>query len=423
MMKTFYDQLGINYSETILPCGLKIINLQKKGFIKKFVALGVKFGSIDYLYELSGKKIESIPGIAHFIEHKLFEMPDESDAFTKLSAIGADANAYTATDITSYFFTTIKDIKEPIEILLDFVFTPAFNKKSTEKEKGIIISEINMYEDYPDYVLENELMKHMYPNTTLAANISGSIDDVMKITSEDLLNDYKAFYQPQNMSLVISGDYDVDKINDFIEKVLGKYTFIKKNISRVNGIKNSVPNTDSFIIKKKILSEKFCLGIRLEDLYELNISEYKLQLGIDIIFEIYFGEGSKYYQDMLERELISNEFNFYFNNSKYYFNVFMMSESKSPDIAISEIKNILRNLNIDEITSEKFENFKRMTLGQTIMLFDNIADLGEMILRYDNMDYDFLKRISAIEEITLHEIEEIINKIKNINVISGKMIE
>lgn len=204
-----------------LENGLTVYVMPKKDFNKSYAFFATDYGGADRRFSLSGKWIDTPAGVAHFLEHKMFDMP-YGNALTKLSANGASPNAYTSTDITAYHFESIEKFEENLEVLLEFVSTPYFTEESVQKEQGIIGQEIRMTEDDPDFEAYYGLMKALYAHHPLRDSVAGTVESIAEITAETLYNCHKVFYNPSNMVLCVAGDQDPEKIVEIARRVLPK---------------------------------------------------------------------------------------------------------------------------------------------------------------------------------------------------------
>ena len=216
-----YDKIGEQLYSEKLENGLTIYVMPKKDFNKSYAFFATDYGGADRRFFLSGKWLDTPAGVAHFLEHKMFDTPD-GNALSRLSANGASPNAYTSTDITAYYFESIEKFEENLEILLDFVSVPYFTEESVQKEQGIIGQEIRMTEDDPNYVVYYGLMKALFAHHPLRDSVAGTVESIAEISAETLYNCHKVFYNPSNMVLCVAGDVDPEKIVDVARRVLPK---------------------------------------------------------------------------------------------------------------------------------------------------------------------------------------------------------
>ena len=229
-----------------LENGLTVIIVPKKDTLKKYVIFGTNFGSIDNKFIMPGKKEEtSIPdGVAHFLEHKMFEQENGTNSLDILSALGVDANAYTTNDHTAYLFEATDNFYEALDELMNYVQNPYFTDENVEKEKGIIGQEINMYDDEPSWQVYMNAMKLMYKNNPINIDIAGSIESISKITKETLYDSYNTFYDLSNMLMVVCGDFKPEEI---LQEIKSRLT--KKGNS--DAIKRIYPQEPEEIVEKE----------------------------------------------------------------------------------------------------------------------------------------------------------------------------
>lgn len=397
------------YIIDILPSGLKVIYVNKKGFQKKFVGIGTLYGAIDCNFTMDGKDYNTFPGIAHFIEHKLFEMPGGIDAFQVLTSLSANSNAYTAQDKTMYYFTTTEDIAKPLKVLMDFVFTPYFDKKSVEREKSIIKSEIQMYQDYPDYRLETEVLRKLYSKSTLEYDIAGSNESVDSTKPIDLLNNYQAFYQPSNLSLVIVGDFDLEETRKQINTSMTSYKLESHDVVRKSRIDTSEVVAEESVIFDNVSKDKVAIGIKLDK----PTNSYVEDFAYDAICNIYFGDASLNYQEMLEEELITNDFNYQVVASKEYRYILFQTETDKPDEFIASMNKRIKDISLEKLPNEDVEIYLKMMLGESISYFDNIYNIGESVLQYSLYGLNFFEKIERLSKIEIKDILPYVSKFVN----------
>ncbi|MDR2570775.1 MAG: insulinase family protein, partial [Oscillospiraceae bacterium] len=219
MKRIEYKQINEELYTAILPNGLAVFVVAKRGFHKKYAFFATDYGGIDRRFKVADKWVDTPAGVAHFLEHKMFDTKD-GNALEKLSATGASPNAYTSTDITAYHFECIDDFTENLETLLSFVSIPYFTPESVKKEKGIITQEILMIEDDPDYCLYYGLLRSLFKNNPVRDSVAGTVESIETITADMLYDCHKIFYSPSNMALCIVGDVEPAMIYDTAMKIL-----------------------------------------------------------------------------------------------------------------------------------------------------------------------------------------------------------
>ena len=216
-----YPLIGERVYSERLPNGLSIFAVPKRGFHKSFAFFASDYGGVDRRFKLSGDWIDTPEGVAHFLEHEMFDM-EYGDALTMLSSNGANPNAYTSSEMTAYYFECIDKFPENLETLLGFVSTPFFSSESVEKEQGIISQEILMGEDDPDYCVYYNLMKSLFRHNPLRNSVAGTVESIMRITPQTLYDCHKAFYNPSNMALCVAGNVELSEVVDIAQRILPK---------------------------------------------------------------------------------------------------------------------------------------------------------------------------------------------------------
>ena len=400
-----FEKLGINLYYEKLDNGLDIYLIPYDNRNNYYIDYCVKYGSNEnvFISFKTNKKTRMPYGIAHFLEHKMFEQKDGTDPFSFYSETGTDSNASTSYDITSYTLDGTKNIENNLDYLLDFVNSPYFTDKNVLKEKGIIIEELNMYKDQPENILYVESNKAIFHKHPIRVDIGGSPSSVKKITKEMLDECYNTFYQPNNMFLVISGTFDKERIMDVIKsnkklnsRELGnKPIVIKTQEPFMVNIKEKEIKIKNLIIPKFILSFKYSIS-------EMKtIEEYKYMMSLDILLYVLFGMSSDFREEILKTEMSSL---FYSSSDKIddIIIVEFIAETKKP----YELKEkILYYLNNKKITSEDVERVKKVRISLEVMDSDKpsriLNSVINNIINYNEVIYN---KIDIIRSITLDDI-------------------
>lgn len=389
----------------IIENGMKVIIIPKRNTNKKYVIWGTKFGSIDnHFIEPKTKKEIKVPdGVAHYLEHKMFEQPDGTDSLFKMMALGLDANAYTTNDHTAYLFGCTDNFYEGLDELMDYVQHPYYTDKNVEKERGIIGQEIKMYEDEPFWKLYINAMECLYKNNPIKLDIAGTVESISHITKETLYSCYNTFYHPSNMIMCISGDFEP---NLLIEEI--KNRLLPKD--KIPEIVRIYPNEPNEINKRYIETNMevnmpiFMTG------YKDTLSEDKVkeQLAIEIIFNSLLGKCSKAYQEMYTDGLLMAELNLEYEFAKEYSHVLISGESKNPE-KVNEI--ITKTFESDSVSELDFERSKKRIYGEYIQMFNDVEDIGRMFLQDAIKGINSLKYIELYEQIDIQYVNEIKEKL------------
>jgi predicted Zn-dependent peptidase len=416
---------GINeilYS-TILENGLEVVVHPKKGFHSKYALFATKYGSIDSDFiGLDGKRHKVPEGIAHFLEHKVFDMPD-MDVFEEFSKIGASANAYTNYFLTAYLFSCTKNFEKALDLLLDYVQTPYFYDESTEKEKGIIEQEIKMYDDNPEWRVQINLLKSLYHNHPIKDDIAGTVESIYDITTEELLTCYTTFYHPSNMVLYLVGDIDVDETIAFVESNQKKKEFIDGR-----EIEKFYPDEPSTIVKEKHV-EKMSVSMPIitigfkhklpEDTKELLINEISLRIALDNII----GKSSNLYQEIYEMNLILDDFSYGSSINKDYSFTVLGGSSPNPEKLIDYLIPKLKDVVNSGIIKKDIERTRRKYIGQFIMGSDSLGAAANRYISYKVRGMEFAQYFDILNSVDEETINIVLREMMDFDKIAISIVD
>ena len=335
MIKHENKILNETYYELTLDNGLKVFLMPKNDYYKTFAVFATKYGSRDTEFIPLGEKefIKTPEGIAHFLEHKLFENEDGTDVSNLFATFGADANAFTTNDMTSYLFSTTTEFDNNLELLLDFVQSPYFTKQGIDKERGIIEQELLMYLDLPQNVQYFGILKGMYKQNHIRNEIGGTIESISEINEDLLYTCYNTFYHPSNMVLTIVGKFDLDNTIELIKNNQSKKIFeTAQPIERKHFIETEEVNQENSFIDMNINSIKVSIGLKVA-CEELNNYDYmKKAILLDMITDLYFNEASNDYEQLIEEGIINNSFDFGSYFDKTYRHIIINLDTDEPEI-------------------------------------------------------------------------------------------
>ena len=399
----YYPAVKETVYQTRLSNGLTVSLLPKKQFNEVYGVVTVRFGSVDTCFTLSEKGLQSYPaGIAHFLEHKLFERENAEDMMESFTRLGADSNAFTSFTKTSYLFSTIDQLSENLDLLEELVTVAHFTEESVEREREIIQQEREMYQDDPDSRLFFATLANLYPNTPLAADIVGSEKSINNIQLNDLKDNFTAFYKPVNISLFLVGNFDVDTVEKyFSQKKLGNLEemLVRKEKLTLQAVKE----TDS--LRMEISSPKLAVGIRgagevaEEDCYRYNVL-------LKLLFTMMFGWTSERFQKLYETGKLDASLSLEVEvNSRFHF-VILTMDTKEPVSLSHQFRKAIRQFSSDtDITEEHLDLVKSEMFGE---FFNSMNSLEFIATQYDPMDrgetiFDFPK---ILQEITLEDVLE-----------------
>lgn len=403
MNKTEYDQINETLYHEVLPNGLTVYLLPKNDYHKTYGLFSTNYGSIDneFIPYGSDKKIKVPDGIAHFLEHKLFEKED-GDVFQLFGQQGASANAFTSFTKTSYLFSTTDQVEKNLTTLLDFVQAPYFTEETVNKEKGIIGQEIQMYEDDPNWRMFFGILNNLYPEHPLHIDIAGTVESIEAITADDLYTCYRTFYQPSNMVLFVVGKLEPEKLMELIRTNQNA-----KDFPPAQKIKRYFPDNNGDIIAKSsmrsaITRDKFVLGIKGLDVLPAEGKELlRYKTALNLLFQLLLGNTSQNYLKMYNDGLIDDSFGFEFSLDREFHFADFSGDTDQPGKAAEKVKEILLHFEVDqELSEENLTLLKKKMLGQyfqTLNSLEYIANQFTQSLFGDQTLFDLPEIIESIQ--------------------------
>ncbi|CAK1229234.1 EF-P 5-aminopentanol modification-associated protein YfmH [Fructobacillus fructosus] len=382
-----------------LQNGLTVNLINKPGYKQTVASLTVKFGSLTSTYQDRKGKTKTIPaGTAHFLEHKLFDKP-EGDVLIKMADLGADGNAFTSNQVTCYYLATHENLRENIELLLDFVQTPVFSEESVKRERGIIEEEIASYQDDPDSRLYQGMLRTAYPNSQLGKDIAGDAFSLQKISSEVLYDVYHNYYRPDNMVLTVVGDLNQDQLCQWIQsnQQAGVLTKARKiSVDFANGRPVQVRQDEE---KLNVSLERIAWLGGLEMRPNRCLAEQELLA--EFVLELVFGEQTDWYQSCYQEGVLGDDFDFEVSMMPGY--AYVMFFSSGPRAEEQE-KVIQTRLNlVEQILSEDSTDFsllKRSLIGEKIQQQDQLTSLAldEDLALYGLSLFDKMNLLNQLEQ-------------------------
>lgn len=404
-----FQQLDETLYYKQLNNGLDVYILPKKGFSKTFVTFTTKYGSIDRTFVPIGETepITVPDGIAHFLEHKMFEKED-GDVFQKFSEVGAQANAFTSFTRTAYLFSATDHIYKSTETLLNFVQEPYFTEETVNKEKGIIGQEITMYDDQPDWRLYFGAIENMYHNHPVKIDIAGTIDSIDGITAEHLYTCYNTFYHPSNMLLFVIGAVDPVEMMAFIEDNQNKKTFQEPtDLKRLFDEEPTNVAEKERVLHMDVQKPKVYVGLKAKQVGLSGEEMLKHELAVQIGVECLFGRASSFYTDVYDNGLIDESYGYDFSLENGYGFALIGSDSEQPEQLAKLIKEKLAETEQGNLfTSEDVERIKRKKIGFFLRALNSIEFIANQFTRYKFNDMNLFDVVPVLETITVEDIEK-----------------
>lgn len=385
--------------------GLRVYVFPKKGFSKYYAIYGTDYGSLNRTFTVPGedKDITVPDGIAHYLEHKMFEEEDGSDAFEKFALTGASSNAYTSFDLTAYLFSCTDKFYENLDILLEFVNHPHFTEENVAKEQGIIGQEIKMYDDDPEWRVFFNSLKAMFHNNPVKIDIAGTVESISHITPEILYKCYNTFYNPANMLLVLVGDIDINETMKYVDKHISP----ERNLGKVKCPEVAEPKerVQEYIEQKLSVSQPMFRAAFKDNMPYMTGDELlKKEIATEIILEAVFGRSSDFYLDLYEKGLIDSTFGTETDIEHEYGFTLIGGESKAPEEVYKEIKKVLDKCANDGIDKAAAERAKKVLISRDISLFNNVEAMGNAFIRQLKNNQNPLNYKNAVQSITYEDI-------------------
>lgn len=399
------------YVET-LENGMKIIIIPKQHTKKKYIIWGTHFGSIDnhFIMPSTNEEVYIPDGVAHFLEHKMFEQPNGTNSLDTLMALGLDANAYTTNDHTAYLFECTDHFEEGLAELMDYVQNPYFTEENVEKEKGIIGQEIKMYDDDPGWQLYMNALDCMYTNNPIKIDIAGTVESISKITPEILYKCYNTFYHPSNMTLVICGNFEPEELlNKIKTHLVSKQK--QAEIKRIYPQKENKINKPKKTVKMEVSMPAFMIGYKdTENNQQTAVTKH---IAIEILLNIIIGKSSKLYKELYEQGLLQAKPDTSYEFSTQYAHVLISGTSKQPKKVAEKIAQKIEEIKNNGIENEEFERAKRKLYGDYVVEYNSVADIARMFLADTIKNVQTFEYIEKFETVTKEYTQKILNEIFN----------
>ena len=389
------------------PSGLTIYVYPKEGYKSTYAIFGTKYGSVNTRFKIDdGEEITVPDGIAHYLEHKLFESED-GDAFARYAKTGASANAYTSFEKTCYLFSCTEKFEESFEILLDFVQSPYFTAETVAKEQGIIGQEIKMYDDSPSWRVMFNTLIGMYHKHPVRIDIAGTVESIAEITAEKLYECYNSFYNLNNMVLCVAGNTTAEQVLSVADRMLKPCEKHK--------IENFFDD-EPYEVAQDYIEQKFPVTIPMFNLgFKENISDRaatsKQLAYTDILLYILASPSSPLYNKLLDEELINDSFSFEYMEGPHYAAVLFGGESRNPKKAAEVIKDAIRNIKKNGIDKEEFEIAKRSVYGSTISGFNSNENIANVLVDMHFNERELFEYVDAVANATTEDIEKRLTEI------------
>lgn len=409
MEKIYYQTIKETLFHEKLDNGLEVYLLPKADFEKTYGLFSTKFGSVDTTFVPLGQKdmIKVEDGIAHFLEHKMFDMKngDAADEFAKL---GASSNAFTSSSRTAYLFSTTTNENECVELLLDFVQSLDITDESVEKEKGIICQEIKMYDDDPDWRVYFGAISNLYHIHPVKIDIAGTCETVNNTYKNMLETCYNTFYHPHNMMLFVVGNIEPEVLIQRIKENQNKKHFLKE--TEIKRLKIEEPL--SVAIKEQIdimqvEMNKLIVSIKVNEIPDNPKDKIKRELAFKLLFDLYFSKSSTLYNDWLSKGYINETFSTSFTQERDYAFILIGGDQDDYLLLQKTIFEFIEHIDDYEISEDDFERIKRKTIGNFINSYNSLESIANTFSRYYFEGICSFDLVDYVNKITINDLNDI----------------
>ncbi|NMA92487.1 MAG: insulinase family protein [Firmicutes bacterium] len=392
---------------------MELYVLPKPGYIKKYAIFSTRFGSIDNRYRVEGGEgIQELPdGVAHFLEHKLFE-DERGNVFDRFASLGASANAFTSFTNTTYLFSCTSFFEENLELLLDFVQEPYFTEETVQKEQGIIGQEIQMYADHPRWKVFTNLLGALYQEHPVRRDIAGSLESIAQINPELLYRCYQTYYHPSNMAVFVVGDLEPGRVAEQVQENLSRRPY-----RPLGEIERFYPEEPPEIKERRVTAELtvsnpiIYIGFKDPEVDKLGGEElFRQEIIMELLMEILFGHSEPLYNQLYQEGLIDAQFEAGYTAEQTYGYALIGGESRDPEELYRRILEAIEEMQKKGISREQFERHRRNILGGFIRRFNSLEFIAYNFLGYRFKGIDLFRFPELLQQVTLGQVTAALEK-------------
>ncbi len=408
------ERLGERYLCEVHASGLPVYVFPKQ-MTTTYAILATRYGSVDARFCISDREITVPDGVAHFLEHKLFENDDGSDSFERFSAYGADANAYTTSNRTAYLFSCTEHFEESLRELLYFVTHPHFTPASVKKEQGIIAEEIRMYHDHPWERCFQNLMEGLYEKNPVRKNICGSEESIASITPEILYRCYKTFYQPSNMALIVCGDVEPEVVMKLVDESLGLEKRETVPVLRPTDEEREGVFRSSVSAYMQVAKPIFTIGIKDTDIPTDPAERQRRDAAMSLLDEILFSRSGGFYSPLFEEGILSPTYSYGYSIADRFAFHTISGESECPEEILRRMRTYLGEVTKKGIDPEEFERCRRILYADQIRSYDSTEEIANTLLAFVFDDAEIFDYPAVIESLGVSEVEGLLKTLTDEN--------
>lgn len=406
MQKTDYPKLGETLYSEVLPNGLKINVVPKPQFTKSFAMFAVSYGGADRRFRLGDEWIDTPAGVAHFLEHKLFDMPDGNNALAGLSARGASPNAFTSSAMTAYYFEGTGHFTENLRTLLEFVSTPYFTPESVQKERGIIGQEIRMVEDNPGHAVYYNLLRSLYAANPARDSVAGTIESIAEITSEVLYHCHSVFYKPSNMTLSVVGNVDPEEVATIAREVLSPEPG-ETPVSDYGPAETDFPVRSTISAEMEVSAPQFLFGAKLTPAAD-GAARLRQQLTGEIALRLLLGPSSSLYNSLYAAGLLNGPLEYEIDYTAGTAMLIGGGESRKVEEVMAAMQAEVEKIRGAGLDAASFENIRKAYYGAKLRQVGSFSSLAQALAEGAFAGFSPLSAPEEISKITLDEVQRFI---------------
>lgn len=404
MKITKFDNIGETLYEKTLENGLRMFAVPKKGFRSNFAMIAVKYGGAYRSFTVGGEKIDTPAGVAHFLEHKLFDMPDGSDALSAFSENGASPNAATSNDSTVYYFDCTDGFFENLKLLAEFVSTPHFTPQSVKKEQGIIAQEIGMYDDRPDYAVYKNLLRMLYSSHPIRDQIAGTVESIAEISDKTLYDCYNTFYRPNNMIFCAAGDFDPTEVFAAVESVLGKLSAAEIPQPDFGCADAELPKEQRHEERMEVSAPQFSVGAAFTA--EKGTALQRQKIVSSLALRTLFGTSGSFYNELYRSGLLNRDYDYEADYIADTATFILGGESPDPEAVLKELLKAVDGVRENGLDPEAFERAKRASYGARLRGLEDFDGLCAALASSAFSGYCSLDAFELLDGISKDECEK-----------------
>ena len=414
MEKMKYPRIGETVHWHRLKNGLPVCFVPRKGFARKYALFATRYGGMDLRFELDGQWLDTPAGIAHYLEHKMFDT-QEGNALQELAKNGAEPNAFTSNAITVYYFDSTEKFLENLEILLSFVSVPYFTDESVSKEQGIIGQEIGMIEDNPEWVVYKHLMQALYEKSPARVSVAGSVESIAQITAQTLYDCHKAFYVPANMCLILVGDVDEQQAIDLAERVLPRES--GSVIARDYGEEESLaPHEKEVRCQMEVAMPTFLAGFKCPPAPE---GQERMRNNIigELACDVLLGDSSPLFSRLYAQGLINGSFGSSYDLLPGVAYVNLGGDSNEPETVVRAVLDEAQRLVAEGIDEDYFQRILRANFGTALKGLNSFESIAVSMAEGCFAGFDPYRFPEVYDSITARDLLDFIRD----NIVESRM--